>query len=1192
MTASIVRQNNPYIIGVPVLKPECFFGREDIFQFIKDNLTKNAKVILLYGQRRIGKSSVLSQIHNFVQLEQFFFVSFSLEGKSNKPLSEVLYEISLEIRDDLEDKLGLQVDKIIIPSKKDLKKNQRLFAEDFFTQVFEILNGKNLVLVLDEFDVLGDSSEDTAVTHFFPYLKSLIDEQEKLFIIPVVGRRLDDVPSLLNLFHQAPNQRIGLLQERNAKRLITQPAEGILEYQPDAIQAILKLSAGHPYFTQVMCYAIFFKAREEENSSVTREDVERVIDQAIENGAAGLAWFHDGLSLFERVVFSAVAEAQQEIARIIGLTERELFTLLQDGGVIQTYAIKQALERLVEWGFLAVTEKPELPKVKSPIYTVKIELVRRWLVRQHPLRREIRELKKELATNIPILLEALNSPIGQVVNSAVSFLSIATGLINNFVEENQKEPSIAEIIGIVTQAAYLESIKTILPSESIFTQDNRHASDVVKKQIRKLEDIEIDDKEVRLALVSFPESKLAQAFNEVLDARLQETGIPQSQIQIAVKRVAANTSRYIHSAIAEIGDEIQRLFDWYSTGGREEIYQYLSIDTYLEERIKPLPEQKVFEEEFSFQDIYVPLKAIHLDINGEEISHAHDFVLDEWAQKTIIDPEKQDQVIFIQAGHGRGKSVFCRMFADWVRQNLHPLLTPILIRLRDIEHFEQSFFKTLSDALSNCDFVSNDSGWLTDYNTQYLFLLDGFDELRIEGRASGGLERFIRQVGLFQEKFRGQEKGHRVILTGLPLALQGMNYLPDNLERVELLPMNDELRAKWLENWQQVVIPDNPVAAKEETEKFKGFLEACPEEITNKLAREPLLLYLLAKLHEAKEIQQEDFDQGSDSTQAKILIYQKSLEWVLKKQRGEFLQHQITGLNIDSLERILTEAGLCVVQSGGEYAKVKMIETRLARNDSDAADIITKLRNKRGEKALTTALGAFYLRPAAGKKRGGVEFYHKSFGEFFCAKRLQESLSTWTTRVNIGRQQQWFISKEELARQIYDLLGYGGLTPEIVEYLRGLLIKSNEFRPVELFQRLSDFYWRWCDGEFIDAEGTILPHLKMRELKEQLPERETYLGQRQVDVYAGLNIMILLLELHRYGQSQTGDIKQQLTFYPCGQPKANGNPEEPTLLLRLIDYSNCIGIKGFKDTVGNFLHGADLHGADLVGAKLGGADLN
>ncbi len=110
-------------------------------------------------------------------------------------------------------------------------------------------------------------------------------------------------------------------------------------------------------------------------------------------------------------------------------------------------------------------------------------------------------------------------------------------------------------------------------------------------------------------------------------------------------------------------------------------------------------------------------------------------------------------------------------------------------------------------------------------------------------------------------------------------------------------------------------------------------------------------------------------------------------------------------------------------------------------------------------------------------------------------------------------------------------------------------------------------------------------------MKEQLPPRETYLGQRQLDVYAGLNIMILLLELHRYGQAQTDNLKQQLTFYPCGKPKDDGKLADPTLLLRLIGYSNCIGAAGFRNTVGPFLDGANLIRADLIRANLSDAYL-
>jgi hypothetical protein len=80
----------------------------------------------------------------------------------------------------------------------------------------------------------------------------------------------------------------------------------------------------------------------------------------------------------------------------------------------------------------------------------------------------------------------------------------------------------------------------------------------------------------------------------------------------------------------------------------------------------------------------------------------------------------QDQVLFIQAGPWQGKSVFCRMFANAVREHLFPVWIPILIRLRDIAKLQTNFAETLRDGV-NADFAKTDSGWLTDKNTRFLF---------------------------------------------------------------------------------------------------------------------------------------------------------------------------------------------------------------------------------------------------------------------------------------------------------------------------------------------------------------------------------------------------------------------------------------------------------------------------------------
>ncbi|NEQ88208.1 MAG: ATP-binding protein, partial [Moorea sp. SIO2I5] len=84
--------SNPYIINRPIdyNDQDLFWGRGSLFQFIEDNLRNKTKVIILYGQRRIGKSSLLHHIPKSVNLNQFAFVPFDLESYSHKSLGEIL----------------------------------------------------------------------------------------------------------------------------------------------------------------------------------------------------------------------------------------------------------------------------------------------------------------------------------------------------------------------------------------------------------------------------------------------------------------------------------------------------------------------------------------------------------------------------------------------------------------------------------------------------------------------------------------------------------------------------------------------------------------------------------------------------------------------------------------------------------------------------------------------------------------------------------------------------------------------------------------------------------------------------------------------------------------------------------------------------------------------------------------------
>ena len=54
--------SSPYIVGSPVDRREMFFGRADVMGRITRQLGTHANVILLEGNRRTGKTSILRQL--------------------------------------------------------------------------------------------------------------------------------------------------------------------------------------------------------------------------------------------------------------------------------------------------------------------------------------------------------------------------------------------------------------------------------------------------------------------------------------------------------------------------------------------------------------------------------------------------------------------------------------------------------------------------------------------------------------------------------------------------------------------------------------------------------------------------------------------------------------------------------------------------------------------------------------------------------------------------------------------------------------------------------------------------------------------------------------------------------------------------------------------------------------------------
>ncbi|MEH2053041.1 ATP-binding protein [Nostoc sp.] len=374
-------QRNPYIIGRPISEPEIFFGRQEQLAFIEENLRRGEKFILLHGQRRIGKSSLLQNIPKIVKVDKSAFVSFDLEYHSQEKLENLLESLA----ETIVEQLKIDPDKVVIPKAKEIEEQKDIFCTNFLPQIHEHLKDTNLVLLLDEFDALNNKYIGIELESLFKQLKNIVYKNQRLFVIIFAGRKPANISNLLKIFPKVPIAEVGLLDKESIEQLIIEPVADYLKYEPKAIEAIADLSAGHPYFIQILCFAIFSRARELEKWEVSEEDVEIIIDRAVELAEAGFAWYWEALSVPEKVVFSAVAEAQKiAIEKQDQQLEKNPLILLQShDDVLSRDLQKKLTKELVSKGFL-----------NEQGSKVKIELVRRWLIQRHPLWHEIRELEK------------------------------------------------------------------------------------------------------------------------------------------------------------------------------------------------------------------------------------------------------------------------------------------------------------------------------------------------------------------------------------------------------------------------------------------------------------------------------------------------------------------------------------------------------------------------------------------------------------------------------------------------------------------------------------------------------------------------------------------------------------------------------------------------------------------------------
>ncbi|MDJ0836866.1 MAG: AAA family ATPase [Acidobacteriota bacterium] len=179
---------NPYIAGNPVGNSNAFFGRDDILRRVMRMLRRpQDDGIVLYGQRRIGKTSILQKLSRILpEKGPWLPILFDLQDKATLPLDEVIRGLAGAIGKKLECD-GLAPDSNV----------QTDFRKTWLPGVLSRLpQDGQLVVLFDEFDVVGNVNTEGAASELFPYLRKLLSPDYKgIKFVFVVGRNVEDLRS-------------------------------------------------------------------------------------------------------------------------------------------------------------------------------------------------------------------------------------------------------------------------------------------------------------------------------------------------------------------------------------------------------------------------------------------------------------------------------------------------------------------------------------------------------------------------------------------------------------------------------------------------------------------------------------------------------------------------------------------------------------------------------------------------------------------------------------------------------------------------------------------------------------------------------------------------------------------------------------------------------------------------------------
>ncbi len=392
---------NPYAAyaeGGVVDNPRMFYGREELIanvaKAIRESRTQS-KCVVIFGQKRAGKSSILHHLKNKLKSDRDLFIldlgnigSLIDEHSACPFLYQILWGILKRLAYAIEDMVseGRTPLQLPIPTDNGFYNHPSPLA--LFNDIFERFQresaklpdwrGVRPVLLIDEFSyVYGYITAGRIPEAFMKNWKALL--QANYFSAVLVGQ--DVMPKFKqrfpNEFGTTQDERVTYLKREDAIRLIDEPIriggrQGESRYRERAIDRIIELTAGSPFYIQIFCNRLVEYMNRKRARLVTEADVEQVKEELIRgNNALGLDKFDNLLNSGD---VSEDAISDEDALKVLTEIAKNSQT-----GPCSRHSIACETEKPVDEILDDLVKRDVIERERGQYYSIRVGLFKEWL---------------------------------------------------------------------------------------------------------------------------------------------------------------------------------------------------------------------------------------------------------------------------------------------------------------------------------------------------------------------------------------------------------------------------------------------------------------------------------------------------------------------------------------------------------------------------------------------------------------------------------------------------------------------------------------------------------------------------------------------------------------------------------------------------------------------------------------------